>query len=1595
MEEEGPSPSKKRLSENPEYDDSNKKILRSTLKEFDWEKLCFICGNRKKNGNSILTRVLHGSEVIKKILDVAKLKYDFDVQNRLKLCGEFDLFSVGAGYHKKPCYHNYVSCARKLSTGSNENESLPSNHLDTNDLNSNFNYGSVDNYGNGSVNSNETNDYSDTTPVNKNYTYEDIVKSTLDIFKERLENNEIIAFPDICTEFRKILFEKWEQQCVVRSNFIKSKVLEFFSESITFYSESGYPDLVCLKRLSTSYFVRKLYSLQKESKSDDESVRNSNCAHKQLRKGNDDVFILENLEQQENIILHRAVAILRKIISNIPPTTHYPVPDKVSLNSSISFVPFKLQLFLSWLISETAFLSATVIHNNNDKNRMITLCECIIFCSRRKHATVIPPFHFGLTLQLYHKFGSKYLIDTLNEYGFCATYDELRRFLTAIAKTEILKNGNLYLPPKIISRESGGSVIHEGNDNIDIHVETLDGKNDYHAMCRVIFQNQDMNNFIKMLPIERQNDKSLNKSFNISFLKMFYYKKPSKKPEPPQLVGAKSQIQTNLLHVRYFRNTDIAWLLLRSLSRGVFNKNTDEKQIFPNWTAFNTRFGEKKRTVTVVQFAPAINAKPTDLNTVYTTLKKGQDLAKECGQTYHIHTFDQQLYAIAQLIKFNIPQEFNKLVIRLGGFHTACTFISCIGKIWGDAGLRDILVESDVYAGKTVDSMLEGKQFYRAVRGLTLCYEALITLLFENCFQWLMKNNQNDNVATTSYIEKIRDFKQKYLVGCNAEVFSSFTEDIDKLFIPTLTQFIEKGRKDFPTFQFWIDCLQSIQILLDFIRADRDFNWDLHVKTHARMLPYFFACNKQNYSRWGTLYVTEMLLRLPEEVKEDFQAGNFAINLTPGAFKGIFSDMATEMTGIKHTKSDVGIPGLTRKDSAVLRWTLNQNILGEYTSIMYTRNNIKDANSDYDNYVHEGEKHSSLHRDEEDVLKILNYMKSHMSDPFAFDKYTGLINIGHDGLVATPEISDCLLNITNNGSQHMFKFLERLEKENDKSAGFNDPIKKHDLKTFSSMHKTLIYKVNGREIRKVIKPEFVYQRALSVCEQRPNVDLKMILSVPLTNIPSSLYKPDGIRRTTPKSDLMHLLENIISDEIKIQKPPSRNFNAIVIDGMAQLQSLEITPLTTYNDIGHRIMDNIVLKLYDADEVHLVFDRYDDSGVNPKQQERFSRYGSGSHTVEIIGCRYVRDLKKILANIENKSRLTNFICKYLQQYLPTLEIMNNETKKVFVAGGIEPRKNTYVISQKYQYDDFNLSCNHIDADTRIIFHVNEIQSRHPENTQIIIESPDTDVFVLLVSHYTYFDSKPFIWFYTGKTDKRIDHRRFIPIHKLYEQIGIKKSLSLITLHALSGCDTTSSFFMIGKRKAYSGLCKLTESEIDNFIRIVDLPLPDAVMSVTKYLSQVYITDKLKNKKSLQEDNIQSINNLRYGLALIKNSTIDKLPPSEPALIQHILRVKWQVNEWSQARSSVITSLNPSQHGWILKDNVFYTNYFEGATAMDVLQKYVCSCIGKSPCNNEKICTCMSINLKCCDLCSCSEKCANKELLIENIEVDGEEEYDEIL
>lgn len=74
-------------------------------------------------------------------------------------------------------------------------------------------------------------------------------------------------------------------------------------------------------------------------------------------------------------------------------------------------------------------------------------------------------------------------------------------------------------------------------------------------------------------------------------------------------------------------------------------------------------------------------------------MKKGIELAKEWDKNIPFK-HDQQLYALAQLIKFDIPLEMANSVNRLGSCHTACSKIACTGKIWGTAGLRDMLADS-------------------------------------------------------------------------------------------------------------------------------------------------------------------------------------------------------------------------------------------------------------------------------------------------------------------------------------------------------------------------------------------------------------------------------------------------------------------------------------------------------------------------------------------------------------------------------------------------------------------------------------------------------------------------------------------------------------------------------------------------------------------------------------------------------------------------------------------------------------------------------------------------------------------------------------
>ena len=59
----------------------------------------------------------------------------------------------------------------------------------------------------------------------------------------------------------------------------------------------------------------------------------------------------------------------------------------------------------------------------------------------------------------------------------------------------------------------------------------------------------------------------------------------------------------------------------------------------------------------------------------------------------------------------------------MGTFHTICNMLSMLCKCFGDAGLKDVLTESQIVAEGSINCVIEGKQYNRAIKVHKCVYE--------------------------------------------------------------------------------------------------------------------------------------------------------------------------------------------------------------------------------------------------------------------------------------------------------------------------------------------------------------------------------------------------------------------------------------------------------------------------------------------------------------------------------------------------------------------------------------------------------------------------------------------------------------------------------------------------------------------------------------------------------------------------------------------------------------------------------------------------------------------------------------------------------
>lgn len=154
------------------------------------------------------------------------------------------------------------------------------------------------------------------------------------------------------------------------------------------------------------------------------------------------------------------------------------------------------------------------------------------------------------------------------------------------------------------------------------------------------------------------------------------------------------------------------------------------------------------------------------------------------------------------------------------------------------------------------------------------------------------------------------------------------------------------------------------------------------------------------------------------------------------------------------------------------------------------------------------------------IQKIFEQIKG-CCDPFltSFEVSPSLFNI-RTGKVTSGPIKECLLGLRQKGKERHEEFIKSCFED---PNNFERSIKKERLLTFKENCKSSKQSKDKRIASLVCSRDLLGRLLVLACKQ--DLDLKHVLSYPLTTVPLSMYSSDGLMVKTDKSALLHLLED--------------------------------------------------------------------------------------------------------------------------------------------------------------------------------------------------------------------------------------------------------------------------------------------------------------------------------------------------------------------------------------------------------------------------------------------------------------------------------------
>ena len=204
-------------------------------------------------------------------------------------------------------------------------------------------------------------------------------------------------------------------------------------------------------------------------------------------------------------------------------------------------------------------------------------------------------------------------------------------------------------------------------------------------------------------------------------------------------------------------------------------------------------------------------------------------------------------------------------------------------------------------------------------------------------------------------------------------------------------------------------------------------------------------------------------------------------------------------------------------------------------------------------------------------------------------------------------------------------------------------------------------------------------------------------------------------------------------------------------------------------------------------------------------------------------------------------------------------------------------------------------------------------------------------------------------------------RIIAVHEIVTTLGPSKADTLTFLHAFSGCDTTSAFAFRGKITVWEVWERFPEVTEAFASCLTCAELSDATIQLIERFTILFY-DRTSGLKDINEARRE----LFTKSAAMKS--LDHIPPTKAALIQHIRRSILQTHVWTHSLLASPALPDPGQWGWVRNGSdsewkPLWTTLPEAARVCAELIH--CGC--KKGCAAR--CKCIKAGLKCTELCTC--------------------------